>query len=228
MAHVIDTREDGNELIILGGALVLPNGSLSSTKDGAIRYNANLNNLQLFYSGAWHNGTGSDGATGPTGPGGSAGATGPTGPVGAASTVTGPTGPTGAASTVTGPTGPAGAGGATGPTGPQRTSVTMELQWTSGAIVTNDTVYFVYSPPYGGTINSLTYFTGAGSYTVDVNINGVGVGGLTGITVNSSSPATANATSTRTFSAGQPITATTSSATSDPTDTMLVLSVTWS
>src|SRR5690349_822795 len=108
MAEFIDTRETGSELVVLGGALVLPNEqSLSDTLDGAIRYNADLNTIQLFYTGAWHSGTGT-GATGPTGPAGSAG----------------PTGPTGAASTVTGPTGPAGAGGATGPTGPARTTVT--------------------------------------------------------------------------------------------------------
>jgi hypothetical protein len=37
-----------------------------------------------------------------------------------------------------------------------------------------------------------------------------------------------NATSTNTFTVGQPITAVISGATSSPTDTMLVLSVTWS
>lgn len=235
MGEIIDVRQAGGDLAILGGALVLPTQAVTvpHVADGSIRYNSNTNALEIYYSGAWHTGTGTAGATGPTGPTGPAGAdssvTGPTGPTGAAGAgstgPTGPTGPTGADSTVTGPTGST---GPTGPTGPERSSVTMELQWTSGAIVTNDTVYFVYSPPYGGTVNSLTYFTGAGSYSVDVKINGVGVGALTGISVSSSTPATVSATSANTFTAGQAIIAAITAATSDPTDTMLVLSVTWS
>src|ERR1044072_2198144 len=137
--------------------------------------------------------------TGPTGPAGSQGSTGPTGasitgPTGVQG-VTGPTGPQGAAgatgaagASVTGPTGPTGSQGsvgatggigATGPTGPQRSAVTMEMQWASGAVVSNDTIYFVYSPQYPGVVNSLTYFCNTGSYSVDVNIAGVGVTGLT-------------------------------------------------
>lgn len=164
--------------------------------------------------------------TGPTGPQGNQGLQGVTGPTGS----TGPTGPTGVTGPTgsTGPTGPTGIIGPTGPTGPERSAVVMEIQWNSGAIVTNDTVYFVYRPPYPGTVGALTYFCDTGSYTVNVQINGTNVTGLTSIDVNSSTPATASASGANTFSIGQAITAVITGATGSPTDTVLSLAVTWS
>lgn len=166
--------------------------------------------------------TGATGGTGPTGSMGNQGIQGPTGPTGAAGvSFTGPTGPTGAA-------GATGAQGATGPTGPERSAVVMEIQWNYGAIVTNDTVYFVYKPPYPGTVGALTYFCDTGSYSVNVQINGVNVTGLTSLSVSSSTPATASASGANTFSIGQPITAVITGATGSPTDSVLSLAVTWS
>lgn len=160
--------------------------------------------------------TGATGVTGATGPSG--GATGSTGVVGA----TGATGPSG------GPTGATGASGATGATGPSAPNfVRMQLQWTSGATVQDDTTYFVFDPPYDGLINSLTYFTGSDSFTVAVQIAGTPVTGLSAVTVNSSTPATTNASGANAFTAGQPVACVVTGTTGTPTDVLLSLSVTW-
>ena len=34
----------------------------------------------------------------------------------------------------------------------------LQLQWVSGAVVTNDTAWFAYSAPFNGTVNSLIVF----------------------------------------------------------------------
>ena len=177
--------------------------------------------------------TGPNGPTGPTGPGGVTGPTGPNGPTGPTGPggVTGPTGPTGPTGTsgigTAGPTGPTGPGGATGPAGPLGTSFRMQLEWTSGAIVSNDTTYFLFDPPYNGTINSLTFFTGNGSFTVDVEINGVVVTSLGAISVSSASPMTVSATGLNTWTVGQPISVVITSATGSPTGVLLSLNATW-
>lgn len=126
-----------------------------------------------------------------------------------------------------GPTGPTGPQGEVGPTGPLRTAATMEIQWNSGAAVANDTVYFIYNPLYSGRINSLTYFTATGSYTVAVKIGAAYVGNLSVISVTSPTPTTLVTTTPNVFMPGQPITAVITSATGNPTDTVLSLNVTW-
>ena len=155
---------------------------------------------------------------GPAGPAGPAGATGPAGPVG----------PSGAASTVPGPAGPTGATGAQGPAGTSRNTARLQTQWVTGAIVANDTVWLAYDAPYAGTVNALTYFTGNGSFSVAVQINGTNVTGLSAVSVSSATPATTNATAANTFTAGQRITAVITAATGSPTDALLSLAVTWS
>jgi hypothetical protein len=109
-----------------------------------------------------------------------------------------------------------------------RNAARMQTQWVSGAAASNGTAYFVYDAPYGGTINSLTYFTGNGSFTVAVQINGTNVTGLSAISVSSATPATATATAANTFTAGQRITAVVTGATGSPTDAVLSLAATWS
>ena len=190
-------------------------------------------------------GSGAQGPTGPAGiPGGPTGPTGPTGPPGPSGSPGGPTGPTGPGGTpgavgATGPTGqigftgptgvagPTGPVGATGPTGASRLAVRFQAQWVTGSTVANDTIYFSYDPPYSGTINSLTYFTGSGSFSLAVQINSTPVTGLSSLTVNSSSPTTTNATALNTFTAGQHLVGVITSATGSPTDVLLSLSVTW-
>jgi hypothetical protein len=152
---------------------------------------------------------------------GNIGSTGPAGPAGPASTVPGPAGPTG-------PTGPVGPTGATGPAGSSRSAARLQAQWVSGAVVINDTVYLAYDAPYAGTVNSLTYFTGVGSFTANIQIAGVSVTGLAAVAVSSATPATANATAANTFTAGQRITAVITAASGSPTDALLSLAVTWS
>ena len=94
--------------------------------------------------------------------------------------------------------------------------------------MTADTAWFCFKAPYNGTINSLTYFADTGSFTVEIEIAGTGVTGLTSVSVASATPATTNATALNTFTAGQAITAVVSSPSGSPTDALLSLSVTWS
>jgi hypothetical protein len=108
-----------------------------------------------------------------------------------------------------------------------RNTARLQAQWVTGAIVANDTVWLAYDAPYAGTITALTYFTGNGSFSVAIQINGANVTGLSAVAVSSATPATANATAANTFTAGQRITAVITSATGSPTDALLSLAVTW-
>jgi hypothetical protein len=145
----------------------------------------------------------------------------------------GPAGPQGPQ----GEQGPPGTAGATGPAGPQgvpgtpaisRNTERLQAQWVTGAVVANDTIWLVYDSPYAGTLTALTYFTGNGSFSVAIQINGTNVTGLSAISVSSATPATATATAANVFTAGQRITAVITSATGSPTDALLSLAVTWS
>jgi hypothetical protein len=105
--------------------------------------------------------------------------------------------------------------------------VRMQLQWVTGAIVIDGTVWFCFDPPYDGTINSLTYFTGNDSFDVSVEIAGTPVTGLSSVAVSSSTPSTTDATGDNVFLAGNPVTGVISGTTGSPTDALLSLNVTW-
>ena len=62
-----------------------------------------------------------------------------------------------------------------------RNKARLQAQWVTGAIVADDTVWLAYDAPYAGTINALTYFTGNGSFSVAIQINGTNVTGLSAI-----------------------------------------------
>jgi hypothetical protein len=109
-----------------------------------------------------------------------------------------------------------------------RNAARLQAQWQNAAVVSDDTVWLCFDTPYAGTVNGLTYFTGAGSFTVAIQINGVSVTGLGAVAVSSATPATTNATAANTFVAGQRITAVITGSTGSPTDTLLSLAVTWS
>jgi hypothetical protein len=97
----------------------------------------------------------------------------------------------------------------------------------SGAIVANTTIWFE-DMPYGGTINSLRYHTGNGSFTVAVKINGTDVTSLSAVAVSSATPASTNSTAAFTFVAGDTVTFVITAATGSPTDAYLSADVTWS
>jgi hypothetical protein len=109
-----------------------------------------------------------------------------------------------------------------------RNKARLQAQWQNAAVVSDDTVWLAYDAPYAGTVDTLTYFTGNGSFTANIQINGVSVTGLGAVAVSSATPATTNATAARTFVAGQRITAVITGATGSPTDALLSLAVTWS
>lgn len=106
-----------------------------------------------------------------------------------------------------------------------RTAQRRLLQWNAGNVLADGTVYFEYSAPYAGTIQALTYATGAGSFNVSVQINGANVTGLNAVLVNSATPATANATGTNTFAAGANITAVLTGTAGAPTGVILSLAL---
>jgi len=108
-----------------------------------------------------------------------------------------------------------------------RNNARLQVQWTNSN-VSDDTVWLSYDTPYSGTINSLTYFTGNGSFNVAIQINGISVTGLSAVAVSSATAATVNATAAKTFTAGQRITALITGSTGSPTDALLSLNVTWS
>jgi len=109
-----------------------------------------------------------------------------------------------------------------------RNAARLQAQWQNAAVVSDDTVWLCFDTPYAGTVNSLTYFTGAGSFTCAIQINGTPVTGLGAVAISSATPATTNATAANVFTQGQRITAVITGSTGSPTDALLSLAVTWS
>jgi hypothetical protein len=103
----------------------------------------------------------------------------------------------------------------------------MTAQFVFGTVVTNGTFWFAYKALYAGTITALDTVTGNGSFTVDVQINGTDVTGLSAVAVTTTSATTA-ATGANTFNAGDTITGIISASTGSPTGAVLNLNVTWS
>ena len=116
-----------------------------------------------------------------------------------------------------------------GPAPVSRNDARLQAQWPTGTTVANCTVYF-YDMPYAGTVDTLRYFTGVGSFTVAVQINGVNVTGLSAVAVSSSTPAIGTASGANTFAKGARVTfvITGVSTTPAPTDALLSAAVTWS
>ena len=108
-----------------------------------------------------------------------------------------------------------------------RDKARLQAQWQNAATVSDDTVWW-WDMPYPGTINTLKYFTGNGSFNVAIKVNGTTVTGLSAVAVSSSTPATATATALNVFAAGDNITAVITGSTGAPTDALLSLAVTWS
>ena len=103
----------------------------------------------------------------------------------------------------------------------------LQAQWQNAATVSDDTVWW-WDMPYAGTVSTLKYFTGNGSFTVAIKVNGTTVTGLSAVAVSSATPATSTATAANTFAAGDNITAVITGSTGSPTDALLSLAVTWS
>lgn len=110
--------------------------------------------------------------------------------------------------------------------GSNETPASAALQWTGGAVVANGTYYFTVAAPYAGTITSLDYFTGAGSFTVAVQVGAAVVTGLSAVAVSSATQANAAATGANTFAAGQMISVVISAAANSPTNAVLNLRIT--
>ena len=105
-------------------------------------------------------------------------------------------------------------------------ATSVSLQWTGGAIVANGAYYFTIYAPYAGTINSLDYVVGTGSFTANVQIAGTSVTGLAAVSVASATQANTAATAANSFTAGQIISVVITAATSSPTNAILNLRMT--
>lgn len=181
--------------------------------------------LYIWNGAAWvtFSGGGGGGATGPTGPTGPTGAgvtgpTGPTGPTGAGVTgATGSTGPTGATGPGVGATGPT---GPTGPTGATGTAGTAGATGATGATGTftgifafdgflptasNGTYTLEYKAIAAYTITGIDIVTVSGTCTAAIQINGVNVTSLSGLSVTSSNTS-ATATGANGVSVGNEVT----------------------
>jgi hypothetical protein len=125
-------------------------------------------------------------------------------------------------------------GNITGPQGIQgipgasRNAARLQAQWVNAAVVSDDTVWLCFDTPYAGTVNSLTFFTGNGSFNVTIQIDGVTVTGLSAIAVSSPTKDTEDATAVNAFPEHAVVTAVITGATGSPTDALLSLAVTWS
>lgn len=95
----------------------------------------------------------------------------------------------------------------------------------NGAVLTNNTFWFTLNAPVPFTINSLTHQTGAGSFTANVQINGVSVTGLSAVSVTTSKTTT-SATAANTVVEGDVITVVVTAAAGSPTDAVLSLNFT--
>jgi hypothetical protein len=109
-----------------------------------------------------------------------------------------------------------------------RPYATMQAQWFQGAVVQNGTFYFTFSAPYSGTIKSLDWFTFNGtSFSLEIDINGVAVGGLSGLSIDTSTPNNTITSGINTFTAGAAITGVITNVSGSPTQTLLSLNIIW-
>lgn len=95
--------------------------------------------------------------------------------------------------------------------------------WEQNATVVNGDFTFSAYMPFAGTITGLKYKTASGTFTVAVKIAGSTVTGLSAVAVSSPSYNTAAASAANTFSIGDVVTGTISSATSSPTGAVLTI-----
>lgn len=95
----------------------------------------------------------------------------------------------------------------------------------NGAILTNDTFWLVLNAPVAFTINSLTHKTSAGTFTANVQINGVSVTGLSAVAVTSVKTTT-NASGANSVVAGDVITVVVTNVSGSPTNAVVCLNFT--
>lgn len=99
--------------------------------------------------------------------------------------------------------------------------------WASGSVVTDGLVVLCEETPFPGILNYARYYTGNGSFSTAIAINGVNVTNLSSLTVNSPTATNTNATGANTFPAGARVTATQSGTTGSPTDALIMVDFTW-
>jgi len=101
---------------------------------------------------------------------------------------------------------------------------TWPANWPTGTTVSNSTVY-LYAP-WAGTINSVDYRVGTGSFTLALQIAGSNVTSCNALTVNSATKTNTACTAANTFTAGQLITIVITGVASSPSDAYVGVNMT--
>lgn len=104
----------------------------------------------------------------------------------------------------------------------------ISVPWGPGSVVQDGTYEIMYKLPYAGTITSMDYYAGTGSFSVALKLNGTNITGLSAVSVASSTPANTAASAANTFAASARLTAVITGTTGSPTPAMLFVNVTWS
>jgi len=98
------------------------------------------------------------------------------------------------------------------------------VSWDSNLTVANATIPLILPPWTSGTVVSARYYTngsGSPSFVFAVNIGGTPVTSLSAVTVNSSTPATTNATGANTFTSSSSLTLVVSSVSGTPNQALV-------
>lgn len=115
-------------------------------------------------------------------------------------------------------------------TGAQTYTAAIPVSWDSNTTVANGTVPIAL-PPWssGGTITSVSYYTGGTgtpSFTADVEIGGTGVTSCSGISVSSATPSTTTCTGANTFTSSSSLTLAISSVSGTPNTALVQINYT--
>ncbi len=103
----------------------------------------------------------------------------------------------------------------------------INVPWGPGSVVQDGTYEVMYKLPYPGTVTSMDYYAGTGSFTVNLKLNGTSVTSLSAVSVASPTPANTAATGANTFSAGARLTAVITGTSGSPTPAMLFINMAW-
>jgi len=104
------------------------------------------------------------------------------------------------------------------------TATSFPANWPTGTTVSNSTVRFY--PPFAGTITSVDYQVGTGSFTLAIQIGGVNVTSCNALTVNSATKTNTACTAANTFTANQLITIVITGVASSPSDAYVGVNMT--
>ena len=102
----------------------------------------------------------------------------------------------------------------------------LQAQWVQGMVVSNGTMHLCYRAPYRGRIYSLDFANAAGSFAVQIAVDGVPVPGLEAVQVGTT-PGSAQATGPVALGPGSDVTCIITNAAGTASDAVLSLNLSW-